>query len=69
MEKRGFDEVLQGIKKATADTNQVLEAAELQRHAGPSTRMTGQQKAELLALLIGCLTFLGFLWIVTGMIH
>ena len=69
MENRGFDEVVKAIKDATDATNKVLEAADLQRHAGPPTRLTGQQKAELLAFLIGCLTFLGFLWIVTSPFH
>lgn len=69
MDDRKFHQVVETIDKAEKDVDKVLGAARLQRHEGPPTRMTAEQKADLLAMLIGCGTFLGVLWILFGWVH
>lgn len=58
MDDRKFNQVVETIDKAEKDVDKVLGAARLQRHAGPGTQLTGEQKFYLLTLLICCLTFL-----------
>ena len=69
MDKRNFDQVVETIDKAEKDVDKVLDAARLQRHEGPSTRLNAEQKTNLLMMLMGCGTFLGFLWIMFGWAH
>ena len=69
MDKRNFTEVVKGIESAEKDVDKVLDAAQLQRHEGPGTRLTANQKAELLMMLMGCGTFLGFVWLLFGLAH
>ena len=69
MDDRKFDQVVKGVESAEKGVDRVLGAARLQRHAGPPTRMTAEQKAGLLEMLIGCGTFLGVLWILFGWVH
>lgn len=69
MDKRNFDQVVDTIESAEKDVDKVLEAARLQRHEGPSTRMTAEQKANLLMMLMACGTLLGVLWIMLGWAH
>lgn len=67
MEKKDFDQVVQAIKEATDATNRVLDAANLQRHDGPPTRMTAEQKANALYAAIAAATFLAAFWMFTGL--
>lgn len=69
MDNRNFSQVVETIEGAEKDVDRVLGAARLQRHEGPGSRMTAEQKASLLAMLIGCGTFLGVLWILFGWVH
>lgn len=66
MEKRTFDDVVKGIESAESDVDRVLDAGRLERHEGPSTRLSADQKAWLLELLIGSGTILGVLWMFIG---
>ena len=68
-DNRNFEEVVKGVENAEKDVDKVLGAARLQRHEGPGTRLTAQQKMELLMMLMGCGTFLGFVWLLFGMTH
>jgi len=56
--KKTFNQVVRNIKDADYDTNRVLKAAKLQRN--PANSMTGQQKFDLIVIIIGLLAFLGF---------
>lgn len=69
MDKRNFEDVVKGVESAEKDVDKVLDAARLQRHEGPGTRMTGEQKANLLYTLMGCLTLLGAMWVLFGWAH
>ena len=69
MDSRSFDQVVKGVESAEKDVDKMLDAARLQRHEGSGSRLTGEQKAGLLAMLIGCGTFLGVLWILFGWVH
>lgn len=69
MDKRNFDQVVETIDKAEKDVDKVLDAARLQRHEGPSTRLSAGQKMDLLMMLMGCGTFLGFVWLLFGLGH
>lgn len=69
MDKRNFDQVVETIDKAEKDVDKVLDAARLQRHEGPSTRLSAGQKMDLLMMLMGCGTLLGVLWIMFGWAH
>lgn len=46
MDKRNFDQVVETIDKAEKDVDKVLDAARLQRHEGPSTRLSAGQKMD-----------------------
>ena len=69
MDKRNFDQVVETIDKAEKDVDKMLGAARLQRHEGPGTRLTAEQKMELLMMLMGCGTFLGVVWVLFGWAH
>jgi len=69
MDKRTYDQVVKGVESAEKDVDKMLGAARLQRHEGPSTRLTAQQKTNLLMMLMGCGTALGVLWILFGWAH
>ncbi len=66
MDKRNFEDVVKGVESAEKDVDKMLDAARLQRHEGPGTRLSADQKVWLLELVIGCGTLLGFFWIITG---
>lgn len=57
MDKRHFDEVVKQIKGSNDDVDKVLDAAQLQRHEGPSRRLSADQKSNLLWGLIGLAAF------------
>ena len=69
MDKRNFEDVVKGVESAEKDVDKVLDAARLQRHEGPSTRLSAGQKMDLLMMLMGCGTLLGVLWIMFGWAH
>ena len=56
--KKTFNQAVRGIEDANRDTDRVLKAAKLQRN--PANNMTGQQKFDLIVIIIGLLAFLGF---------
>lgn len=68
-DQRDFDEVVETIESAEKDVDKVLDAARLQRHEGPGTRLNAEQKMELLMTLMGCGTLLGFMLIITGVLR
>ncbi len=59
MDKRNFEDVVKGVESAEKDVDKVLDAARLQRHEGPGTRLTAEQKMELLMMLRAAARFLG----------
>lgn len=69
MDNRNFDQVVKGVESAEKDVDKMLDAARLQRHEGPCTRLTGEQKASLLYTLMGCVTLLGAIWILFGWVR
>lgn len=69
MDNRNFDQVVKGVENAEKDVDKMLDASRLQRHEGPGTRLTADQKMDLLMMLIGCVTLLGVLWIMIGWSH
>lgn len=69
MDSRSFDQVVKGVESAEKDVDKMLGAARLQRHDGPGTRLTADQKMDLLMMLMGCVTLLGVLWIMIGWSH
>ena len=68
-DNRNFEDVVKGVESAEKDVDKMLDAARLQRHEGPGTRLTAEQKMELLIMLMGCGTLLGFMWIMLGWAH
>lgn len=58
MDKRNFTEVVKGIESAERDVDKVLGAGRLERHEGPSNKLSAEQKTYLLVMLMACVTFL-----------
>lgn len=69
MDSRSFDQVVKGVESAEKDVDKMLGAARLQRNEGPGTKMSAEQKMNLLMMLMGCVTLLGVLWIMIGWSH
>ena len=63
MDKRRFGDVISNMKRAERDVDTVLDAARLSRNE-TQTRMTGEQKMQVITnlfVLIGAIAFLAFL--------
>lgn len=64
-DEKTFAEVVEDIRSAETKVDKVLDAARLERHAGPPARLSAEQKYCLLLaglgvlLVFGLLTFLG----------
>lgn len=65
-DNRNFEEVVKSVESAEKDVDKMLDAARLQRHEGPGTRLTAEQKMDLLMALMGCGTMLAIIWILFG---
>ena len=59
-DNRKFREVVDDITTAEKDVDAVLKAARLERHEG--TRLSAEQKTDIIMLLIGVIGGLGFLF-------
>lgn len=63
-DERKFEDVVRSIANSEEDVDKILAAARLTRHEAPGSKLTGQQKADLIAgfmFLIGVLGFFGFI--------
>ena len=65
-DNRKFREVVDDITTAEKDVDAVLKAARLERHEG--TRLSAEQKTDIIMLLIGGLGFLYMLFILPMML-
>lgn len=64
--KKEFQEVVNTIRDAEKDVDKVLDAARLKRTEGPDRYMTGEEKYNLLLVLIlviACLIFFALLFL------
>ena len=59
-DNRKFRDVVDDITTAEKDVDAVLKAARLERHEG--TRLSAEQKTDIIMLLIGVIGGLGFLF-------
>ena len=59
-DQRKFRDVVEDITTAEKDVDDVLKAARLERHEG--TRLTAEQKMNIILLLIGLIWFLAFMF-------
>lgn len=61
--ERIFEDVVRSIAESEEDVDKILSAARLERHEGPGRHMTGDQKFNLLCLLLAVGGFLGFIYV------
>lgn len=59
-DQRKFRDVVEDITTAEKDVDDALKAARLERHEG--TRLTAEQKMNIILLLIGVIGFLAFMF-------
>lgn len=68
-DNRTFEDVVKSICQSEEDVNKILKAAKLDRHESPGTRLSAEQKTDLIGMGImvmfffGLLTFLAILFL------